>query len=202
MLLVKVSVPLKPPHWLWNYVLSTIYNTQIHKYTLLLKLFKINTIPQNIYFSSVSLNEKSSRQFYFYILNVPACHIPDSSQWSTKATPRSLKSGTKIITKLWPVLTLMWFLPPVQHWLAGGGGRRDGWGGGESHGKQSGCCHMVHVCRLSWLEEEEFLVKSLCKRKLEVFFHVAPSTSWRAARTKQPAMEIPAINLKVSSVFA
>lgn len=132
MLLVKVSVPLKPPHWLWNYVLSTIYNTQIHKYTLLLKLFKINTIPQNIYFSSVSLNEKSSRQFYFYILNVPACNIPDSSQWSTKATPRSLKSGTKIITKLWPVLTLMWFLPPVQHWLAGGGGGGMG-EEGESH---------------------------------------------------------------------
>lgn len=132
MLLVKVSVPLKPPHWLWNYVLSTIYNTQIHKYTFLLKLFKINTIPQNIYFSSVSLNEKSSRQFYFYILNVPACNIPDSSQWSTKATPRSLKSGTKIITKLWPVLTLMWFLPPVQHWLAGGGGGGMG-EEGESH---------------------------------------------------------------------
>lgn len=28
------------------------------------------------------------------------------------------------------------------------------WGGRESHGKQSGCCHMVHVCRLSRGEEE------------------------------------------------
>lgn len=45
------------------------------------------------------------------------------------------------------------------------------------------------------------LERSLCKRNLAVFFHVAPPTSSRSALTKQPVMEIPAINLKVSLRF-
>lgn len=43
---------------------------------------------------------------------------------------------------------LMWFLKRVEAEQEVAEGSA-GWGGRESHGGQSGCCHMVHVFRLS-----------------------------------------------------